>query len=303
MAVKKAQAIVNGVTIPLTQVGATNEWKASGTAPAKSSYNQTGHYYGVTIQAWDDAGNMTEVDVTDSELGEALKLIVKEAVAPVITITYPTASAVLTNNKPVIEWKVTDDDSGVNPDTIGITIDSGSKITGSAITKTAVTGGYECSYTPTTALSDGSHTIKVDASDNDGNAATQKTVTFKVDTVPPTLNISSPAANLVTNDASCTVSGITNDITSSPCKVTIKLNSGAAEEVNVGSDGAFSKVLTLTQGTNTITIVSTDSAGKATTVTRTVTLDTGAPVIENPVITPNPVGTSKTFTISVTIKD
>ncbi|MFQ7033454.1 MAG: Ig-like domain-containing protein [Clostridium sp.] len=94
-----------------------------------------------------------------------------------------------------MKWKVTDADSGVNPATIGITIDSGSKVTGDSITKTAVTGGYECTYTPTTALADGSHTIKIDASDFDGNAATQKTVTFKIDTVPPTLSITAPAIN------------------------------------------------------------------------------------------------------------
>ena len=29
---------------------------------------------------------------------------------------------------------------------IGITIGSGSKVTGDSITKTAVTGGYECTY-------------------------------------------------------------------------------------------------------------------------------------------------------------
>lgn len=242
------------------------------------------------------------MDVTDTELGASLKLIVKEKVAPVITITYPTASATITNNKPVIKWKVMDDDSGVDPDTIGITIDSGSKIT-SGITKTAVTGGYECSYTPGTALSDGSHTIKINASDFDGNAATQKSVTFKVDTVAPVLSVSSPADNLATNNASCTVSGTTNDVTSSPCKVTVKLNSGTAENVTVNADGTFSKVLTLAQGTNKITIVSTDSAGKRTTVIRTVILDTGAPQFISAVMNPNPVDCGKTFVISVEITD
>lgn len=301
--VTKAQAIVNGITINLAKNSTTGKWEGTGTAPSKSSYNNTGHYYGVTLKAWDEAGNVTTKDVTDTTLGEMLQLIVKEKVAPVITITSPTASAVITNNKPTIKWKVTDDDSGVNPNTIGITIDTGSKVTGSSITKTAVTGGYECSYTIPTALSDGSHTIKIDASDFDGNAATQKSVTFKVDTVPPSLSISSPAANLVTNKAACTVSGTTNDVTSSPCKVTVKLNSGAAETVTVNADGTFSKALTLAQGTNTIVIVSTDSAGKATTISRTVTLDTTAPVISDAVINPNPVDCGKTFTISVTITD
>lgn len=302
MSVAKAQAIVNGVTINLTKNSSTGKWEATGTAPAKSSYTLTGHYYGVTLKAWDEAGNVTTKDVTDSTLGAALKLVVKEKVAPVIVITYPTASATIINNKPEIKFKVTDDDSGVNPDTIKITIDSGAAIT-SGITKTAITGGYECTYTPAAALADGSHTVKIDASDFDGNAATQKSVAFKIDTVPPTLSVTSPTNNLITNNASCTVSGTTNDATSSPCTVTVKLNSGTAAAVTVNADGTFSKVLTLANGANTITIASTDSAGKSTTVTRTVTLDTAAPVISAVTITPNPVDTGKTFTISVTITD
>lgn len=302
MSVTKAQAIVNGVTINLTYSSSTGKWEATGTAPSKSSYNQTDHYYGVTLKAWDDAGNVSEIDATDSALGQALRLFVTEKVAPVITITSPTAGALLTNNKPTIKWKVTDDDSGVDPDTIGITIDSGAKIT-SGITKTPVSGGYECSYTPTAALSDGSHTIKIDASDHDGNAATQKSVTFKVDTVAPTLNLTSPADNLVTNQASGTVSGTTNDATSSPVTVTVKLNNGEAEEVTVNEEGKFSKNVTYTQGENTVTVVATDSAGKSTTVIRHVTLDTGAPVFSDLSITPNPVDAGKTFVISVTITD
>lgn len=192
---------------------------------------------------------------------------------------------------------------GVNPSTIGITLDSGTKVTGDAITKTAITGGYQCTYTPTTALSDGSHTIKLDASDYDGNAAATSSTTFKVDTVPPTLTLSSPADKLITNKSACTVKGTTNDVTSSPVKVTIKLNSGTAEAVTVASNGTFSKDLTLANGTNTITVVATDSAGKSTTVTRTVTLDTAAPVIKSVTLTPNPVDAGKTFVISVEVTD
>ena len=304
MAVKTTQAIINGVTTTLTYNSSTGKWEATITAPSKSSYNNNdGHYYPVTVKATDEAGNLTTKDDTDSVLGASLKLKVKEKVAPVSTITYPSASALITNNKPTITWKVTDDDSGVNPDTIGITIDSGSKVTGSTITKTAITGGYQCSYTPSTALADGSHTIKIDASDNDGNAASQKSVAFKIDTVPPTLNVTAPVAGLITNKAACTVTGVTNDITSSPVSVTVKLNNGAAEAVAVGADGSFSKSLTLAAGTNTITIVATDSAGKSTTVTRTVILDTVAPTIKSVTLTPNPVDAGKTYVISVEVTD
>ena len=303
MAINTVTAVINGQTYTLTLNSSTGKYEATITAPSKSSYTLSGHYYPVTVKATDVAGNATTKDATDSTLGSSLRLQVKEKVAPVITISYPTAGAYITNSKPTIKWKVTDADSGVNPSTIGITIDSGSKVTGDTITKTAVTGGYECTYTPSTALSDGSHTVKIDASDYDGNAATQKSVTFKVDTVPPTLSVTSPANGLVTNASALTVKGTTNDVTSSPVKVTIKLNNGTAESVTVGTDGSFSKALTLVAGVNTITVVATDSAGKSTTVTRTVTLDTTPPVIKSVTITPNPVDAGKTFVISVEVTD
>lgn len=303
MSVKSVQAIINGQSYTLTLNTSTGKYEATITAPAKSSYTQSGHYYNVEVQATDDAGNVTTKNASDATLGSSLRLEVKEKVSPTIAITYPTASALITSNRPVIKWKVTDDDSGVNPSTIGITIDTGAKITGDAITKTAVTGGYECSYIPTSALVDGSHTIKVDASDYDGNAASTKSITFKIDTVPPTLTISSPIDEMVTNVASVTVKGITNDATSSPVTVTVKLNTGTEETVSVGSDGAFSKTLTLANGANTITVVATDSAGKSTTVTRIVKLDTTAPVIKSVTMTQNPVDSGKTFVISVEVTD
>ena len=107
----------------------------------------------------------------------------------------------------------------------------------------------------------------------------------------------------MTNASALTVKGTTNDVTSSPVKVTIKLNNGTAESVTVGTDGSFSKALTLVAGVNTITVVATDSAGKSTTVTRTVTLDTTPPVIKSVTITPNPVDAGKTFVISVEVTD
>ena len=303
MSVKTVQAIVNGQTVNLSHNSSTGRYEATITAPGKSSYSQSGHYYGVTVRATDDANNTATVDASHSTLGGSLQLKVKERVAPVIAITYPTASALITNNKPGITWTVTDDDSGVNPSTIGVTIDSGSKITGDSISKTAISGGYKCTYTPGTALADGSHTIKIDASDYDGNAASQNSVTFKIDTVPPTLSVTSPVDGFVTNQAACNVQGTTNDLTSSPVSVTVKLNNGNAEAATVASNGSWSKVVTLVEGSNTITIVATDSAGKSTTVTRTVKLDTKAPAIKAVTMTPNPVDAGKTFVISVEVTD
>ena len=301
MSVKTVQATLNGQTYNLTLNSSTGAYEATITAPSTSSYPLSGHYYPVSIKAEDTAGNVTAKDATDSTLGSSLRLTVIEKVAPVITITAPTASALITNNKPAITWSITDDDSGVDPDTIKLTIDSTVVISG--ITKTVSGKGFTCSYTPPSALGDGNHTIKVDASDYDGNAAAQKNVTFKIDTVPPTLNVTAPANNLITNQPACTVSGNTNDVLSSPVTVTVKLNSGTATAVTVAADGTFSKALTLTEGSNTITVEAKDGAGKTTTVSRTVSLDTAAPVISEVSLVPNPVDAGKTFVLSVKVTD
>ena len=301
MAVKTVQVVINGQTHTLTYNATTKKYEATITAPSTSSYNQNGHYYNVKVKATDEAGNSVTKDATDTTLGLSLQLKVKEKVAPVISITAPSSSAKLTNNKPVINWTVTDADSGVNPSTIKLIIDS--QIITTGITKTQSGKNYTCSYTPTTALSDGTHTIKVSASDYDGNVATQKSVTFTVDTVPPELSVSAPVDNLVTNQSSLVVKGTTNDVTSSPVTLTIKLNGGTEQTVEVGSDGSFTKTLTLVTGENTIVITAKDGAGKTSTVTKKVVLDQTAPVIQSVTISPNPVNAGATYTISVEVTD
>lgn len=297
MSVKTVQAVINGQTYTLTKNTSTGKYEATITAPSKSSYTLSGHYYPVTVKATDDAGNVTTKDATDSTLGASLRLQVKEKVVPVITITAPTASQYLANSTPAIAWKITDDDSGVNPSTIALKID-GTAVDTSKITKTAVTGGYTCSYTPASALSDGAHTVVATASDYDGNAAVQKSVTFTVDTIPPTLSISTPAEGFITNKSTVTVKGTTDDATSKPVTVTVN---GAP--IPVTPSGTFSNDVTLKEGSNTITIIAKDKAGKTTTVTRIVKLDTAPPVIKSATITPNPVDCGKTFVISVEVTD
>lgn len=103
---------------------------------------------------------------------------------------------------------------------------------------------------------------------------------------------------LITNKKTVTVSGKTDDVSSKPVTVTVN---GAT--VTVGTDGTFTKDVTLAEGANTITIVAKDKAGKTTTVTRKVTVDTSAPVIKSVTLTPNPVDCGKTFIIAVEITD
>ncbi len=305
MAVKTVQAIINGQTYSLTYNSSSGKYEATISAPSTSSYNQSNHYYNVTVKATDTAGNVTTKDSTDSSLGSSLKLTVKEKVAPTIAITSPGASAKLITNTPTITFQLRDADSGVNISSLALKIDGGSAIGNAAagMTYTAVSGGYNCTYVVQSALTDGTHTVTVNVNDNDGNTASQASVSFTVDTVAPTLNVTAPASGLITNVAAQNVVGTTSDATSSPVTVAIKLNGTDQGSVTVDSSGNFTKAITLASGSNTIIIRATDAAGKYTEVTRAVTLDTVAPTISAVTLTPNPVDAGATYIISVTVSD
>lgn len=300
MAIKTVKATINGQTYDLTLNSASGKWEATITAPGKTSYNLAGGYYNVSVEATNEAGTKGSADASTVD---GLKLVVKETVAPVITIVSPTAGAYVANSKQPVVFNITDETggSGVDISTLVVKQD-GTAVAAANIKHTAITNGYSVTYTPPAALSDGSHTVTINCKDHDGNAAAEKSTTYTVDTVPPTLNVTSPADGLITAASSVTVAGTTNDATSSPVVITISLNGTDQGTVPVGTGGTFSKVVTLKEGSNTIIVKAKDAAGKESSVTRTVTLDTSVPKIKAATITPNPVDTGKTMVISVTIE-
>lgn len=300
MAIKTVKATINGQTYDLTLNSASGKWEATITAPGKTSYNLAGGYYNVSVEATNEAGTKGSADASTVD---GLKLVVKETVAPVITIVSPTAGAYVANSKQPVVFNITDETggSGVDISTLVVKQD-GTAVAAANITHTAIANGYSVTYTPSAALSDGSHTVTINCKDHDGNAAAEKSTTYTVDTVPPTLNVTSPADGLITAASSVTVAGTTNDATSSPVVITISLNGTDQGAVAVGTGGTFSKVVTLKKGSNTIIVKAKDAAGKESSVTRTVTLDTSVPKITAATITPNPVDTGKTMVISVTIE-
>ena len=300
MAIKTVKATINGQTYDLTLNSASGKWEATITAPGKTSYNLAGGYYNVSVEATNEAGTKGSADASTVD---GLKLVVKETVAPVITIVSPTAGAYVANSKQPVVFNITDETggSGVDISTLVVKQD-GTAVAAANITHTAIANGYSVTYTPSAALRDGSHTVTINCKDHDGNAAAEKSTTYTVDTVPPTLNVTSPADGLITAASSVTVAGTTNDATSSPVVITISLNGTDQGTVPVGTGGTFSKVVTLKEGSNTIIVKAKDAAGKESSVTRTVTLDTSVPKITAATITPNPVDTGKTMVISVTIE-
>lgn len=307
MAVSTVRVQINGVWTILTLNTSTGLYEATLAAPNITSFNKAGGFYDVTVEATDLATNVTTVDSTHSTLGNNLKLWVKEITKPTITITAPTAGAYVVNNKTPIKFQLRDETngSGIKISTLKLDID-GTTYTNvsTGMSVTSVTNGYDVTYTPQTALSDGSHTIKIDIEDNDGNKATQVTRSFTVDTVPPELGITKPAEpTSYINVASYSVIGHTNDATSSPVTVKITLNTVDQGAVTVDGSGNFAKAITLTEGSNALVIRATDSAGKYSESSYTVILDTVAPVVSSISIVPNPVNVGNSYVIKIGVTD
>ena len=301
MAISQVRAKVNGTWYTLKLDSSTGKYKATITAPGATSYNQSGGYYNVTAEATNTAGTK---GTADGSTLTGLRLVVKERVAPVITIMSPSSGAYVTNSKQPVVFTIVDEDGGSGIDLNTLTVkQDGTTVAAGTLKPTSITNGYSVTYTPASALSDGSHTVTVNVSDHDGNAATQKSTTYKVDTVPPTLNITSPTDGLITATSSLNVSGKTNDATSSPVTVKIKLNGEDQGSITVGSDGSFSKTITLANGSNIIEVTATDAAGKVSSVSRTVKLDTSVPKVVSATITPNPIDAGASMIISVEISE
>lgn len=304
MAVYNVKVNLNGQNYDLSYNGTSGKWESTITAPSITSWNEVSNKYGITVTATDDAGNSIVKDRSDAILGSILQLRVLEKVKPTITISSPSSGARVISSKPPIVFQLRDSGSGIKIDSLQLKIDGSAAITHNSpgMTCTSVGGGYDCTYVPATALPEGSHTVTIQVEDNDSNTSNLLSTGFNVDTVPPALNITNPTNGLITKTSALTVSGTTNDETSSPVIITIKLNSNDQGAVTV-SDGTFSKSITLVEGSNTIEVKATDSAGLTTIISRTVTLDTKAPTISAVTVTPNPVDSGTTFIVTVTVSD
>lgn len=301
MGIQSIKATINSQEIVLVYNPDSEYWEAQATAPSQTSWGEQDHKYGISLEAKDQAGNRKTIDRLDETFGSSLQLRVFEKDAPKIVIKSPSSDAFITNAKPTITWVVTDEGSGVNKASITLKIDEQPAITEGILAETAE-GGFNCQYTPSEPLYEGAHILRFNASDNDGNRASETVVSFTVDTIPPTLDLEHPKDNLITNSTSIQVSGTTEDETSSPVTVTVKVGDGEPVQMGVFG-GTFNTTVQGTIGQNTITVTATDAAGKTTSITRTVTIDTTAPVFVEVKVEPNPVDAGATYLIKVKATD
>lgn len=276
-AIKEAYIMFNGQKVVATYDDQSKTWSATTNAPAYSSWSQPHHIYPVEIHAVDAANNQVTMTKDDPTYGNQLKIRVLEKTKPTATIVSPTQSSVLGSKEVDIVLEMVDaGGSGLNETSVVFTVNEQDHK--SDLSFTDHEGKRRATY-HATGLTDGENTITFQVTDNDGNVSELATTTFIVSTAAPSLTVDAPTEGLITNSNKLTVRGSTTPGSDAVTIATVKVNNVSVDLTGDGKTKTFSYEVTLTEGQNTITVVSTDSIGKVTTVTRHVTLDTKAPVI------------------------
>ena len=122
-------------------------------------------------------------------------------------------------------------------------------------------------------LAPGTHRVRIEAFDTVGNLGTRAfNVTANIQP-PPNPVLNAPANNLLTTEASVTVSG-----TAEPFEtVALRRNGSVIQNVTAAANGAFSAAMPLVEGENVLIATVTDAYGTGRSNERRVTRDSGAP--------------------------
>ncbi|MFZ5786051.1 MAG: Ig-like domain-containing protein, partial [Acidobacteriota bacterium] len=186
-----------------------------------------------------------------------------DAVPPEIEIVAPAGGASLRDPLPEITVTYSDIGSGVDPATLALTA-NGDDL---EVTCTTTEAGATC--TPSNPLPDGSVALTATVHDRAGNASEPATVAFTVDTVAPTITITSHTDGALTNQRAHLILGYLSE------DAALAVN---ATPVAVDPDLAFAVgPVTLTEGLNTFAVAATDPAGNTADLALTLVLDTIPP--------------------------
>lgn len=201
--------------------------------------------YLLEVKAEDYAGNenLTSVEFT------------MDTTAPVVTITSPADGGYADSG--VVSWTV-DDVSGANRTEVSIDGENWTVVSGTS---------------HDLGLGDGTHTVYLRVTDMVGLVG-EDNATFTIDSVKPTVSISSPANGAMFNVSGITVTWTGSDAASGIDRYEVRVGAGDWMTA-VGN----SKTLSLEDGEHNITVRAFDRAGNHQDATVSITVDTLAPAV------------------------
>nr|WP_136526212.1 cohesin domain-containing protein [Geomonas ferrireducens] len=241
---------------------------AGWTTTAPTSYTVTGTISqgvttNVTLYGWakDAAGNVS------AGVSDVVAITLPDTTKPVVgTFTVPATATSATVT--VTAFTATD-----NLAVTGYLVNESA--TAPAADATGWTANAPTSYT-FTGLPQGtsSKTLYAWAKDAAGNVSLSKSASVSITLTGPTLTLTGMLADgATTKNPALTVAGTVTGTSLSG--LTVKVNSGAAQNITYDQNGAFSTAATLAEGANTVVVTATDANGQ-TSVTRNITYNPNA---------------------------
>jgi hypothetical protein len=231
----------------------------------------------ISISATDKAGNVGSASTVD---------VTVDSILPTVTLTAPVNNAQISNSPLAITGTVSD----TNLQGWNLTIDGGSTgFTPSSFTvsDSSTTVAVSATLDPSL-LSEGAHTLALIGSDKSGNTQ-QKSVVLLKDATSPVVTLTNPDENKtdVKFSGSQTITASiqdTSDVTWIVKIGEVQLGNGTTKSISViwntaqkNLDGSSK----YPDGTHTVTVIATDSAGNPpTTKSKQVTVNNTPPVLE-----------------------
>jgi hypothetical protein len=248
--------------VGIASVSWVNARGGSGTCTGTTSWTiasialQPG-YNNITVTATDNAGRT----------GTVTRTIIYDEAAPTVTITTP-ASTIYVTSTPYTSM------AGTSFDTRGVASISWANARGGSGTATGTTSWTIASIT----LQAGYNNITVTATDNAGRTSTA-TRTIVYDEAAPTVAITTPASSSVyVNTQPYTSMAGTSWDARGVASVTW-VNSLGGSGTATGTTSWTIASMTLSAGSNVITVTATDNAGRTSTATVTIVYDDTAPTV------------------------
>jgi len=205
----------------------------------------------VTWHATDGAGNVRDGWWT---------FTVKDAVAPVLTDVRPDPGSSSSDRTPAISVAVADAGVGVDPGSIAMSVD------GIDVSAKGAFAAGRFSYTPTTPLPIGVHTVVVHAGDTAGNESAPLSWTFEVrDDSPPSLSHRLPVPGSTVPGATAVAFDLTDEGSGvDPATLRVEVDGSDVTAWGAYTSGHFEYAPGhLATGVHTVSVAVSDRAGNA----------------------------------------
>ncbi|UQZ84602.1 Endo-1,4-beta-xylanase A precursor [Paenibacillus konkukensis] len=265
---RQSAPVISGTAEAGSTVTIVLDGNEAGTVTADAS----GNWYGVPVLALSEGAHTVQAKAADAagnaSAPSAARPFTVDTIAPTApSITSPTSGQALGQSAPVISGTA---EAG---STVTIVLDGNEA--GTAIADAS--GSW--TWTPSSALSEGAHTVQAKAADGAGNASAPSAARpFTVDTIAPTApSITSPTSGQVLRQSAPVISGKAE----AGSTVTIVLDGNEAGTAIADASGSWTWTPSsaLSEGAHTVQAKATDAAGNvsAPSAARPFTVDTTAP--------------------------